>query len=88
MHGMNNVKIMTAYFMGCNSGGVDLTTKHNQSKLQLLWPQLHADSSLHECKTNTAAPEQVLFGAELCLLSLTRLVASPAASCTRTSTRL
>ena len=70
--------------MGRNSGGVDLVTKHNQSKLQLLWPQLHTDSPLHKYQNNTAAPEQVLFGAELCLLLLTRPVAKPAASCTRT----
>jgi hypothetical protein len=74
--------------MESNSGGVDLVTKYNQSNFQLLWPQLHADSLLHECKTNTAAPEQVLFGAQLSLLSLTRLVARPAASGTRTRTRL
>jgi hypothetical protein len=36
MQGMNNVKIMTAYFPECHSGGVDLATKHNQSKFQLL----------------------------------------------------
>ena len=84
MHGMNNVKIMTAYFLECISGGEDLATKHNQSKLQLLLPQLHADSPLHKYQTTTAAPEQVLFGAELCLLSLTLPVARPAASCTRT----
>ena len=79
---------MTAYFMECNSGGVDLATKYNQSKLHLLWPRLHTDSPLNECKTTTAAPEQVLFGAKLSLLSLTRLLARPAASCTRTYTRL
>ena len=84
MHGMNNVKILTAYFLECISGGVDLATNHNQPKLQFLWPQLHADSPLHESKTTTAALEQVLFGAELCLLSLTCPVARPAASCTRT----
>jgi len=79
---------MTAYFMECNSGGVDLATKHNQSKLQALWPRLHTDNPLHECKTNTAALEQVLFGAKLSLLSLTRLLARPAAPCSRTYTRL
>jgi hypothetical protein len=46
---------MTAYFMECNSGGVDLATQYNQSKLHLLWPRLHADNPLNECKTNTAA---------------------------------
>jgi len=29
---------------------------------QLLWPQLHADSSLQEYKTNSAALEQVCLG--------------------------
>ena len=29
MHGMSNVKIMTTCFLKCNSGGVDLATKHN-----------------------------------------------------------
>jgi hypothetical protein len=88
MDGMNNVNIMTAQFTGCNSGAVDLATKNNQSKLHLLWLRLHADSPLHECKTTTAALEQVLFGAQLSLLLLTCLVARPAATCTRARTRM
>ena len=36
MHGMNIVKVMTVYFMGCNSGGGDMATKHNQTKFQFL----------------------------------------------------
>jgi len=59
---MNNVKVIPVYITGRKSGNLDLATKHNQSNSQLLWPQLHADSALHECKTNTAALEQVCFG--------------------------